>query len=498
MKLYPEEILNVSCRLVKKARSLGLSMPTYIDPSTKYSIDTLESSGISIGDLCKTPLGYFLGNESRWDQSLCKFMTLEFLAFFNEKVMEENPATPDIDFLRYQRGEEKIFLSHYLGTDSVANEGYENTSPTIFVGEPRTIAIKMNVRYPNISLFRKGREAYLSKWVNMRYQLLTDGDVKLVKLPYFSVVEVRGDLKVQPVIKDLPGFMAKYSYCELADQVRALVEICFNIVLGTLDSVTGKVETKKFFDFLNLSLGMNEKFEVITSFTDLRSRPLLSDLVADRSESYRINPLPGRLINPVSGEDIWYHASKFRTCEFNTHEGMHRGVAFFASSLEDALNFAEGFAEYRKGEKKTICEVRIRLEDSEIFDSDLLFNDADIDDLEEAGREGFGYLLSPLGKDLNRELIDSGFSQKDRYLTFQALLLKDWIAFDPRGKGGWVGEASLVVLDFITQLGFRGWYEQEVEHKDPLWSEAYWEEITGLNVAIMDPSVIDVIAQEDL
>ena len=65
MKLYPEEILNVACRLVKKARSLGLDMPTYIDPKTKYSLDTLESSGISMGELCKTPVGYFIGNVSR-------------------------------------------------------------------------------------------------------------------------------------------------------------------------------------------------------------------------------------------------------------------------------------------------------------------------------------------------------------------------------------------------------------------------------------------------
>ena len=279
ISIKAEDILNKACDIIVAARKdLGIKTPSYVKSDFKYEIQTKHEKVLKANKVSMDIFGALFGNKTRWDADLCRFFTLSFIQFFIAEA--KNPINIDVLQFYKNTSAEKyrgIPLLHY--DEAEYSEAAAFSKPTLFVADPRVISMKAYVVYPNTSLSRRfGSTFEAKKWINMRYLLVSEKP-SVSKIPkfYYDLT----DLKVKPRISETPGFLLKFSYCELASYLKTLTFNCFQILSGDAPTHDMRV-AKKVLDLVNVILKTSIEFEISPYVKPSTPAP----------SAYRINPAP--------------------------------------------------------------------------------------------------------------------------------------------------------------------------------------------------------------
>lgn len=285
IQIPASSILIEACRIFKAAKSLGIETPKLFSREFKYDLyskyrDVLDDNGIEA-----SVLGDILGNNARWDSVLSRFFVLNFLDFFCNRI--STPHQPRL-MIAYAANTKDIKLTWYKASEY--SPTFSQTGPTLSIGDPRVMTIKMKVQYPNVS---KGQNEYMFKWVNMRYDLTHLGTIKLQKLPRFKATRKpsgRG-LTTEGMIKGLSGTICKFSYGELAVLLKKIVSFSLKILANettTLDAAE-LMSVHLVLDVTNLICATSEKFEIVTAQSVVQLGPLFATVAPTTVTSFKIN-----------------------------------------------------------------------------------------------------------------------------------------------------------------------------------------------------------------
>ena len=215
------EVLREIVTIYEKAKRLGIPTPTHIDNMFRMQLYSTYMNKLDAERIDKDSLGYLLGNKARWKSEFCKFFTLHFLKFLMDKSPQTAVNSNDLIAIYSElSAKDKIWLRVYdvqkFSPDYVMN------GPTLFIGDARTIAIKAKVKFPNVYKAREARNKnqYMYKWLNMRYDLLSRGGVKL--LPFLDlearVIPGTRNYTTRGIMADLPGEIVKFLIVSLQVQ----------------------------------------------------------------------------------------------------------------------------------------------------------------------------------------------------------------------------------------------------------------------------------------
>lgn len=288
------EVLREIVTIYGKAKRLGIPTPTHVDNMFRMQLYSTYMDKLDAESIDKDSLGYLLGNKARWKSEFCKFFALHFLKF----LMDKSPKTGIdsnslIAIYSNPSAEDQIWLSVYdvqkFSPDYVMN------GPTLFIGDARTIAIKAKVKFPNVYKAReaRNRDQYMYKWLNMRYDLLRSGGVKLLPFPNLQARVVQGtrNYTTRGIMADLPGEIVKFSYCQLASTILDLSRACLKMMVDPNVSPLEFDKIRLVIHLVNLIRNRNTPFELVKPDYSGRSsqRLLFSDLAEKGTESVRLN-----------------------------------------------------------------------------------------------------------------------------------------------------------------------------------------------------------------
>lgn len=255
-RIPASSILLEASAAIEQARALGLSVPSLTSRDLKYSLhttyrDVLSDNGIRIEDV-----GALLGNRARWDAPLCRLFVLRFLDFFATRLAGDKVLGLTDAF--FSQGAKSKALPWYRGSEFTPM--YTPDAPTLYFGDPRTLTIKQRVMFPNVS---KGPDEYMFKLINLRYDVASSGDVKLLPFPAFAArVAPGGALSATGLISNLPGYICRFSHCQLAGLIRKLVDSAFRMVVGEPVTAADVRVARLLADVVNLVCATNERFEI--------------------------------------------------------------------------------------------------------------------------------------------------------------------------------------------------------------------------------------------
>jgi len=282
ISIKADAVLKKACQILADAKSIqNITTPKYVKSDFKYDIQTKHTKVLNAFGISLDTFGTLFGNKTRWDADLCRYFTLNFIQFF----ISQTGKTDAVDVLQFYTGDSEL---QYLGiplleyTNAEFSEGSAYSAPTLFVADPRVISMKAYVLYPNTTLSRRFGGGFESKkWVNMRY--LLEAEVpKISKIPAFTYDAVAG--KVIPRISETPGFLIKFSYCELASYLKLLTYNCFQILDGQAPTHDMRI-ARKVLDIVNLITKGQYVFEISPYVPKKTPAPA----------AYRINPAPQRI-----------------------------------------------------------------------------------------------------------------------------------------------------------------------------------------------------------
>lgn len=273
IRIPASSILLEACAAIAQARAAGMPVPRSTSKHIKYAMhttyrDLLADNGVDVESLAAV-----VGNRARWDAPLCRLMVLRFLDFFSARL----GANVSRNLSQYvtNRNVRTIQLPWYRGSDF--SPSYTPDAPTLYIGDPRTLAIRQRVMFPNVS---KGPDEYMFKLINLRYDIDSRGVPKLLPFPAFEA-RAKGDdrtLTTAGVISGLPGFICRFSYCQLAGLLRKLTAAALKQLAG--EPVTaGELRVARLFaDVVNIVYGKSETFEVAGTPTSSPVRINSADL----------------------------------------------------------------------------------------------------------------------------------------------------------------------------------------------------------------------------
>ena len=285
VQIPASSILIEACRIFKDASAKGMSVPKLFRRDFKYDLFSkyrvvLEDNGID-----PSTVGDILGNSARWDSVLNRFFVLNFLEFLGKRLpSSHNPGLT----AGYLTNKKDIKLTWYRASDY--SPTMSQSGPTLSIGDPRVMTIKMKVQYPNVS---KGQNEYMFKWVNMRYDITHMGTIKLQQLPRFKATRKssgRG-LTTEGMIKGLSGTICKFSYGELAVLMKKIVSFALKILANEGSSLdpTELMSVHLVLDVVNLIWATSEKFEIVSSQSAVALGPLFSTVAPTSIETFKIN-----------------------------------------------------------------------------------------------------------------------------------------------------------------------------------------------------------------
>jgi len=261
IEIEAHEIVSTACSILQSAKDVHkIKTPKYTRSDFGYDIETKYKEALTKFSIPLDTFGILFGNKSRWDASLCRYFTLSFIEFFIKKTKAPHSKSMDILAVYSDTTPEKyrgVPLSSY--TEQEYSEGTAFSKPHLYTADPRVISLKAFVVYPNTTLSARFGSGFMSKkWVNLRYEL--DGDKpKLAKLPAFKFDPT--SKKVVPRISQSPGFLFKFSYCELATYLKRLTYNCFLILDGRAPEGDMSV-ARKVLDIANIILKQDYVFEI--------------------------------------------------------------------------------------------------------------------------------------------------------------------------------------------------------------------------------------------
>jgi len=206
-----------------------------------------------------------VGNRMRWDSSICKkivFFTLDWLADY----YPNRASLPQLvkDDLSLNSSQMQVVGQRYA---------VSWTAPFVDLSKPRTIAFEQNVKYPNLTKSRNNFTQYMRRVRVMRY-LLGDRDTppELQSFPEFEIRTkditrtlpsgaVMRDTKtiVFPELSELPGELAKFSYCDIAEEIQCLIVKAVATYAGYRDT-SKPAPAPNFFALWNLLLTRSDAF----------------------------------------------------------------------------------------------------------------------------------------------------------------------------------------------------------------------------------------------
>jgi len=292
--LEATEVLREIVTIYGKAKNSNIPTPTHIDNMFRMQLYSTYMDKLSAERIDKDSLGHLLGNKARWKSEFCKFFTLHFLKFLMDKSPQTATDSSSLTAI-YSNGsaEDEIWLRVYdvqkFSPDYVMN------GPTLFIGDVRTIAIKAKVKFPNVYKAResRNRDQYMYKWLNMRYDLLSNGGVKLLPFPNLRARAIPGtrNYTTRGIMADLPGEIVKFSYCQLASTILDLGRACLKMLVDPNVSPLEFDKIRLVIRLVNLIRNRNTPFELIKpDYTKQSSqRVLFPDMSAKGTESIRLN-----------------------------------------------------------------------------------------------------------------------------------------------------------------------------------------------------------------
>ena len=206
-----------------------------------------------------------VGNRMRWDSAICKkivFFALDWLADY----YPNRANLPQLvnDDLSLRSSKMQVVGQRYA---------VSWTAPFVDFGKPRTISFEQNVKYPNLTKSRGNFTQYMRRVRVMRY-LLGDRDTppELQPFPEFEIrtkditrtlssgaVMQDTETVVYPELSDLPGEAAKFSYCDIAEEIQCLIVKAVATFAGYNDT-SKPVPAPNFFALWNLLLTRSDAF----------------------------------------------------------------------------------------------------------------------------------------------------------------------------------------------------------------------------------------------
>jgi len=378
VQIPASSILLEACRVFKAAQAQGMHTPKLFSREFKYDLFSKYRDVLSDNGIDSQVLGDILGNSARWDAVLNRFLVLNFLQFFGSRLS----TSYSLDLMgAFATNTRDIKLSWYKPSEF--SQAYAQVGPTLSIGDPRVLTIKMKVQYPNVS---KGQNEYMFKWVNMRYDISHMGNVKLQPLPRFKAVRKpsgRG-LTTEGMIKGLSGSICKFSYGQLAVLLKKVIENALKILAGETSSIdpSALMTVHPILDVVNLIWKTTAKFEIVSAQSATMLGPLFSAVAPTTVDAFKINDedveglqstyyvVFGMLKNL---EDIINGSQKELTA-FRAENFQLEDVNLYGQIDEDAPIFALLFttrSETRVGDQeRVIFENGVHLLEYEILNED--------------------------------------------------------------------------------------------------------------------------------
>lgn len=235
--LSPNDIVAFFCETLKRAQSAGAVDRVRLAKLSKHreGLKKLRSWEKIFGDgffnSCAEPLS-LITTDVRWDNNLNQFVVLSFMEYICDLL-------PDIaESQQYIQSPRDIRLSDFWKTEGsdldllwyglYADNPREDSYPYMTVSGPKGLSFKIDVNYPNITLSKKrAKEVFQKKngWL-MRY-VAEKGSARLQRAPAFFVKFGDGfsqEPTVEPTASDIEGIPARFSWLELGEAVKILVE----------------------------------------------------------------------------------------------------------------------------------------------------------------------------------------------------------------------------------------------------------------------------------
>lgn len=305
MTISASELLKTMCSAFQEAGSVyDIKTPTAISRQFRDLLITSYSDVAGSYELDTEVLGRFLGNSSRWNLPLCRYITLRFLSEIT-RAMESTGLGVSVqpsEFLKpftNPTANLKVRLNYSLAE---IGSGVISDPAVLFLGDARTIAVKARVRYPNVSVMNTfGTDNYgdMWKWVNLRYQRNSDGSVAFVSLPKFEAskkpeFEGRSLFSTKGLITSMDGRLCKFSYCQLASQVRNLCVLSLSMLNGEPVNDTETAKSRFLFDLLNLVQKTNVRFS-------LEGQSIGTSIGTSTASPLRINPAQKETVFVIFG-----------------------------------------------------------------------------------------------------------------------------------------------------------------------------------------------------
>ena len=326
------EVLREIASIYSEADRRRLPVPTHIELPFKRRLYTTYRRSLEIEGIDPDKIGYILGNSTRWKSEFCKFFALNFMQFMMSKARR---STFDPNLLTAQftdpNADTEVWLRSYKVHDF--SPQYVTNGPTLFLGDSRTIAIKAKVQFPNVKKARemRNRNQYMPKWLNLRYELLRSGGVKLLPFPKFVAERVAesNTYTTRGLVSNLPGEICKFSYCQLSSAIKDLGNACLeSFVTGSADILSFD-RISLVIHLISLIQGRNTTYNLVYSTTSSEAQRSLFDM---DTEAYA--PLSARS-NGVSALDgMHIYAGSLESIEGILEAGIDSFVSLVASSFD--------------------------------------------------------------------------------------------------------------------------------------------------------------------
>ena len=295
LQLNVVEVLRTVTEIFEAAQSEGIEVPRFINDDFQDKLAISYAPELNAHKINPLFVGYILGNKSRWKLPLCKFVTIRFLKYICESSARTLRGSRTTGRREFKRGfyirdliapnAARIRLLKYSLTDTA--DGRVRQGPTLVLNDSRTISIKAQVKYPNVSKIREGySDASIWKWIDLRWERVPGGFARLKKLPNF----LRYAGSPRGSIRSLDGRIAKFSYCDLANSVRSLCKQSLDMLNGDAVSDAQSAENADIFDLANLMQDSTIHFSLVATATaDTQGDLFTTTGSAVRAEA-RINP----------------------------------------------------------------------------------------------------------------------------------------------------------------------------------------------------------------
>jgi len=302
--LKASSMLQMANFIWASARTEGLKTPAFVNQKSKAEFQQFANKFFSSDPNAIGDLKFILGNNSRWDQNLCRYFVVNMLNYFIEEAEDITLLKSNFRFppMRSLNETQEVVLSAYKPEQ--VSENYSYTGAVLQLN-PRNISIRTRIIYPNLSQAKRTGNPNLAmpKWFTLRYKTskrkASLGAVSLQPLPPFTIENftyydtvakrTKSDSRVTPQKDELAkiGRLAKFSYCNLADQLKTLLRKAVNLIKDT-GYTSDPLYSKDCFDLINLCIPLGNYRFFLTK--DLQSR----------ADALRINPSPAETITLFS------------------------------------------------------------------------------------------------------------------------------------------------------------------------------------------------------